>query len=80
MRYCLVIKMAYLGSYLGKLKKNVFWGAREMAQWLKTLTAFPKVLSSSPSTHMTAHDCLMPSFGMQMYMQKNTCMCIYTHK
>jgi hypothetical protein len=39
--------------------------AGEMAQWLRALTALPKVLSSIPSNHMVAHNhlqCdLMPS-------------------
>lgn len=40
-----------------------------MVQWLKTLTDFPKVLSSVPRTHMAAHKCLIPSSGVQMYIQ-----------
>jgi hypothetical protein len=39
-----------------------------MAQRLRALTAFPKVLSSIPSNHMVAHNHLswdlMPSSGM----------------
>jgi hypothetical protein len=31
-------------------------GAGEMAQWLRALTALPKVLSLSPSNHMVAHN------------------------
>jgi hypothetical protein len=31
-------------------------GAGEMAQWVRTLTALPKVLSSNPSNHMVAHN------------------------
>ena len=31
-------------------------GAGEMAQWLRALTALPKVLSSNPSNHMVAHN------------------------
>jgi hypothetical protein len=30
--------------------------AGEMAQWLRALTALPKVLSSNPSNHMVAHN------------------------
>jgi hypothetical protein len=30
--------------------------AREMAQWLRELTALLKVLSSNPSNHMVAHN------------------------
>jgi hypothetical protein len=30
--------------------------AGEMAQWLRTLTALPKVLSSNLSNHMVAHN------------------------
>ena len=32
------------------------WGAGEMAQWLRALTALPEVLSSIPSNHMVAHN------------------------
>jgi hypothetical protein len=39
-----------------------------MAQWLRALTALPKILSSNPSNHMVAHNhlqCdLMPSSGV----------------
>jgi hypothetical protein len=31
-------------------------GAGEMAQWLRSLTTLPKVLSSNPSNHMVAHN------------------------
>jgi hypothetical protein len=38
-----------------------------MAQWLRTLTTLPKVLSSNPSNHMVAHNHpyyhLTPSYG-----------------
>ena len=30
--------------------------AGEMAQWLRALTAFPKVMSSNPSNHMVANN------------------------
>jgi hypothetical protein len=36
------------------LKPNA--GAGKMAQWLRALTALPKVLSSIPSNHMVAHN------------------------
>jgi hypothetical protein len=32
--------------------------AGEMAQWLRALTALPKVLSLNPSNHMVVHNCL----------------------
>jgi hypothetical protein len=32
------------------------FGAGEMAQWLRALTALPKVLSSIPSNHKGAHN------------------------
>jgi hypothetical protein len=32
------------------------WGAGEMAQQLRVLTALPEVLSSNPSNHMVAHN------------------------
>jgi hypothetical protein len=39
-----------------------------MAQWLRTMTALPEVLSSSPSNHMVTHTHLqwglMPSSGV----------------
>jgi hypothetical protein len=35
-----------------------FFGAREMAQWLKALDALPEDLGEIPSTHMAAHSCL----------------------
>jgi hypothetical protein len=39
-----------------------------MAQWLRALTALPKVLSSIPSNHMVAHNHLQrdltPSSGV----------------
>jgi hypothetical protein len=36
--------------------KSAMWGAGEMAQWLRALTALPKVPSSNPSNHMVAHN------------------------
>jgi hypothetical protein len=48
---------------LKKLKLNLYikkkgggGGAGEMAQWLRALTALPKVLISNPSNHMAAHN------------------------
>jgi hypothetical protein len=39
-----------------KKKKKDSW-VREMAQWLRALTALPEILSSSPSSnHMVAHN------------------------
>jgi hypothetical protein len=35
---------------------NELKAAGEMAQWLRTLTALPEVLSSIPSSHMVAHN------------------------
>jgi hypothetical protein len=44
-----------------------------MAQWLRTLTALLEVLSSNPSNHVVTHNHpewdLMPSSGLQIYMQ-----------
>jgi hypothetical protein len=34
--------------------RNATRGAGEMAQWLRTLSALPEVLSSNPSNHMVA--------------------------
>jgi hypothetical protein len=36
--------------------KKFIFGAGEMAQRLRALTALPKVLSSNPSNHMVAHN------------------------
>jgi hypothetical protein len=33
-----------------------YLGAGEMAQWVRALTALPKVRSSNPSNHMVAHN------------------------
>jgi hypothetical protein len=46
----------YAGVYLGLFLKETIFGAGEMAQQLRTLTALPKVLSSIPSNHMVAHN------------------------
>jgi hypothetical protein len=35
-----------------------------MVQQLRALTALPEVLSSNPSTHMVAHNHLVPSPGV----------------
>jgi hypothetical protein len=39
---------------LGGIKTN--WRAGEMAQWVRTLTALPKVLGSNLSNHVVAHN------------------------
>jgi hypothetical protein len=36
--------------------KNKPERAREMAQWIRTMTALPEVLSSNPSNYMMAHN------------------------
>jgi hypothetical protein len=38
-----------------KPSKNWMPGAGEMVQWLRALTALPKILSSNPNNHMVAH-------------------------
>jgi hypothetical protein len=38
-----------------KEKKKKGWTG-EMAQWVRALTALPKVLSSNPSNYMAAHN------------------------
>jgi hypothetical protein len=38
------------------LLEVIYWGAGEMAQRLRALTALPKVLSSNPRKHMVAHN------------------------
>jgi hypothetical protein len=43
----------YVQNMLYKILK---YGAGEMAQWVRTLIVFPKVLSSNPSNHMVAHN------------------------
>jgi hypothetical protein len=34
-----------------------------MAQWVRALTALPKVLSSNPNNHIAAYNHLVPSSG-----------------
>jgi hypothetical protein len=47
---------------------KIFFRIREMAQWLRALTALPEVLSPIPSNHMVAHNhlqwSLMPFSGV----------------
>ena len=38
--------------------QEAVWGAGEMAQWLRALTAPPEDPGSIPSTHMAARSCL----------------------
>jgi hypothetical protein len=38
------------------IQEMTLLGADEVAQWLRALTALPKVLSSNPSNHMVAHN------------------------
>jgi hypothetical protein len=45
-----------LPDHPGCCLKNARGGAGEMAQWLRALTALPKVPSSNPSNHMVAHN------------------------
>jgi len=42
-------------EYFADLRSSLI-GLREMAQWLRALTALPEVLSSNPSNHMAAHN------------------------
>jgi hypothetical protein len=53
---------------LGRQRQEDLCGAGEMAQQLRAMTALPEVLSSIPSNHVVAHNCLkwdlMPSSGM----------------
>ena len=44
-----------------------------MAQWLKALAALPEVLSSIPSTHTVAHNCVSNSSSRRSltHMQAN---------
>jgi hypothetical protein len=37
-------------------KKLINMGAGKMAQWVRALTALPKVISSNPSNHTVAHN------------------------
>jgi hypothetical protein len=41
---------------LVKERKYREMGAREMAQWLRALTALPEALSSIPINHVVAHN------------------------
>jgi hypothetical protein len=45
----------YIKKKITVTNKTKIWTG-EMAQWLKALTALPKVLSSNPSNHMVAHN------------------------
>ena len=47
-------KLTELSCHKNILKEKL--GAREMAQWLRELTALPKVLSSIPSNYMVTHN------------------------
>jgi hypothetical protein len=49
-------KSHFLTHKKKSLPKILLKGAGEMAQWLRTLTALPEVLSSIPSNHMVAHN------------------------
>jgi hypothetical protein len=46
----------HLGVYAILLQKAVFSKSIEMAQWLRSLAAFPEVLSSILSNYMMAHN------------------------
>jgi hypothetical protein len=48
--------MAIVALYMKKGSKEPKLGAGEMVQWLRALTALPKVLSSNPSNHMVAYN------------------------
>ena len=43
---------------------KIIYGAEEMAQQLRALTALPEVQSSNPSNHMMVHNHLTPSSGV----------------
>jgi hypothetical protein len=51
---CRYYNVLELSRYRVIKKKG--WGAGEMAQWLRALTALPEVLSSIPSNYMVAHN------------------------
>jgi hypothetical protein len=42
----------FMCEYLKRLIRKLLERAAEMAQWVRALTYFPKVLSSNPSNHM----------------------------
>jgi hypothetical protein len=50
-----LLKPNYSHSQVFLYFKNNY-GAGEMAQWLRAMTALPKVLSSNPSNHVAAHN------------------------
>jgi hypothetical protein len=54
--WCLDIYVGKKIKTQNKLKINGRGEVREMAQWLRALTALPKVLSSIPSNHMVVHN------------------------
>lgn len=43
----------YIYQHLLEIKTIIAGGAREFAQWLRTLTTLPEVLGPIPSAHMT---------------------------
>ena len=49
-------QLEQLSSQEGNLSLKVVKWTGAMAQWLRALTALPKVLSSIPSNHMVAHN------------------------
>jgi hypothetical protein len=51
-----IVTLSLILCLVKKRFNTYIWGAGEMAQQLKALTAFPKVLSSIPSNHMVAHN------------------------
>ena len=48
------IKSNFVVDCIVVLRQRI--GAGEMAQWLRAVTALPKVPSSNPSNHMVAHN------------------------
>jgi hypothetical protein len=58
---------------------KIVWGAGEMAQWLRALTALPEVLRSIPSNHMVdSQPSVMGSNGLFWCVwRQQQCTCIH---
>jgi hypothetical protein len=55
-----IISLKLIGQAARRMLETKIWPqAREMAQWLRALTAaLPEVLNSILSNHMVTHNCL----------------------
>jgi hypothetical protein len=54
--YTVLIKWKCIYALSDSFTLNNNLGAGEMAQWVRALTALPKILSSNPSNHIVDHN------------------------